>query len=132
MTLRERRCLFSRLVSELVLWIGDTLKAEVAYDEVRVFSPRAARLGAQRVIVDDAVHKRGSFHHLGLAADLLVYADLDGDGDQDDYLADGSHPIWRAIGERWESMHPLCTSGLRWRDANHVSLGESDKREPLS
>ena len=130
-TLGDRRRLFSRLLCELVIWIEENLPVRVALDEVTVHSPRAARLGVQRVQVRDAVHKQGSFHHQGLAADLLVYPDLDGDGQMDDYLADGSHPLWRRIAEKWESMHELCVSGLRFRDANHCSFGEGSKTGPL-
>lgn len=131
-TLGDRRRLFSRLLAELVIWIEDELKVRVAFDEVTVHSPRAARLGLQRgLVVEDAVHKRGSFHHQGLAADLLIYADLDGDGEKDDYLSNGGHPIWRKIAEKWESMHPLATSGIRFQDANHVSLGEGARPSPF-
>jgi len=125
MTLRERRVLFSRLISQLVLWIFEQ-GWEVAYDEVRVITPRAARQGVLRLVVEDGVHRRGSFHYSGLAADLILYADLDADHEVDDYVADGSHPAWAKIAEHWESMHELCTAGLRFGniDANHFSLGE--------
>lgn len=113
--------LFSRLISQLVLWIDQQeflgRKVEVAYDEGRVASPRAAWVNGERIAVADAVHKHGSFHHQGLAQDLLLY--IDGE-----YVTDGGHPLWTLIAQKWESMNPLCTSGIRWQDANHCSLGE--------
>jgi hypothetical protein len=123
MTLRERRVLFSRLISELVLWIR-AQGWEVAYDEVKILTPRAARQGLKRIIVDDAVHRKNSFHYRGLAADLVLYVDLDHDGASDDYVADGNHPAWKMIIDHWLSMHALCTNGTAWGDANHFSLGE--------
>lgn len=129
-TLGDRRRLFSRGLAELALWIEDELSVElgrkilVAFDEVTVHSPRAARQGLKRLIVEDGVHKPKSFHHQGLAADLLLYLDLDSDGEEDDYLAAGTDPIWARVGARWKAMHPLFTAGIDFRDPNHVSLGE--------
>jgi hypothetical protein len=126
----ERRA-FTRKLCELVIWVEDNLGVKVALDEVTVHSPRAARLGVQRVVVEDAVHIPASFHHVGKAADLLVYRDSDADGEVDDYIKDGKDPIWLKIAMKWESMDPKCVSGIRWRDPNHVSWGEGSKEEPL-
>lgn len=123
MTLREKRVLFSRLLSELVLWIFEQ-GWEVAYDEVTVHSPRWARKGVERILVQDAVHKRNSFHHQGLAADLNLYVD-------GNYISDGDHPVWQALAAKWTSMHEFCTSGVGFGDANHVSFGERSKDLPL-
>lgn len=117
MTLREKRILFTRLISELVLWIAAEGLGEIAYDEVTVHTPRAARRGLERLTVEDAVHKRNSFHHQGLAADLNLY--IDGV-----YISDGGHPAWGKIAAKWGAMHGLCTNGIGWGDANHFSFGE--------
>ena len=130
MTLRERRVKFTRLLADLLIWIRSQ-GWEVALDEGTIHSPRAARKGVQRIVVEDAVHTKGSKHHSGEAADLLLYDDLDGDGEDDDYIADGDDPRWIAIARQWESMDPLCTSGIRWHDANHVSFGEGSKAVSL-
>ena len=122
LTLRRKRVIFSRLLCELVIWINTEHEAhwDICFDEVTVHSPRAARKGVERIVVEDAVHKRASFHHQGLAADLNLY--IDGQ-----YISDGGHPAWREIATKWESMHELCTSGIDWNDANHVSFGEGKK-----
>lgn len=120
MTLREKRVEFTRLLCELVIWITSDKKWQVALDEVTVHSPRAARKGVERIVVEDAVHKRGSFHYQGLAADLNLYI-------AGNYISDGGHPAWSEIATKWESMHELCTSGIDWNDANHVSFGEGKK-----
>lgn len=121
MTLREQRCEFSRLLAALVLWVNEQRDQrgewEMAFDEVAIHSPRPAWLDGKRVAVVDAVHKHGSFHHQGLAADLNLYI-------AGQWISDGGHPVWTAIGTRWESMHKLCTWGGRFRDPNHFSFGE--------
>jgi hypothetical protein len=96
---------------------------EIALDEVAVHSPRAAWVNGQRTAVTDAVHKYGSFHHQGLAADLNLYI-----GGK--WIADGGDPAWTMIGTYWESQHPLCTWGGRFQDSNHFSFGESSKLNP--
>jgi len=118
MTLREKRIKFTELLCRLLSWIDTNSEFSVALDEVTVHSPRAARRGVERLTVEDAVHKRGSFHHQGLAADLLLY------DAQGDYLTDGNHPVWRAISDQWKSMDLLCTAGIDFNDANHFSFGE--------
>jgi hypothetical protein len=125
-TLRERRVLFTRLLADLLVWAAvDHPEWEIAIDEAKVASPRAVRdAKGDRIICDDAVHVRGSKHHTGEAADLLLYI-----GGQ--YIADGDHPAWRTIAEKWESLHPAATSGRRFRDGNHCSLDECDRSEPM-
>ena len=127
MTLREQRVEFTRYLALLLLWIGEQKDArgdwEVAIDEATVHSPRAAWINGKRDAVTDAVHKHGSFHHQGLAADLNLYI-----GGK--WVVDGGDPAWAAIGVRWESFNALCTWGGRWQDANHVSFGESSRLTP--
>ena len=131
MTLREKRCAFTELVCELVVWCVTVKGWKVAFDEGKVFNPRQVRIGGARQEAEDAVHMRTSFHYQGLAMDILLYDDLDGDGQDDDYVADGDDPRWREIAVKWESLHPNCTSGRRWNDSNHVSFGESAKVDPI-
>jgi hypothetical protein len=131
-TLREQRCTFARLLVELLIWIEEQ-GWQVALDEGKIFQKRKVTDDdGIRYTMFDSMHASRSYHYSGLAQDLLLYDDLDGDGDDDDYVRDGSDPRWFAISQRWESMHPLCVSGIRWRDANHVSFGEGSKNVPLS
>jgi hypothetical protein len=116
MTRREARCRFTELLCRLV-WDLRGLGYEVAFDEVTIHSPRAARLGTERVLVEDAVHIRKSFHRRGLAADLLIYKD-------GEYLRDGNHAVYVQLQGIWEGYDPLCVSGVRFNDPNHVSYGE--------
>lgn len=124
LTLRERRCLFTRLLAEFIVKANKIPGVELALDEATVQSPRVVWLKGNRTKLEDAVHKQGSKHHTGEAADLnLYYHGL--------YVEDGDSPIWRQLAELWEGMHHLAVSGRRWRDANHLALGEGDKTEPL-
>ena len=126
LTHRERRVLFSKLLATLVLWIDTQPGWEVALDEGTINSPRKMRPGPgdDTVTARDGVHKPGSYHYLGLAQDLLLYI-------SGKYVADGAHPAWRAISEKWESLDSLCTAGIRWRDSNHLSLCEGKREGPL-
>jgi len=128
-SLRENRVAFSQYRAILVLWISEQeyqgKNVEVALDEVTVHSPRRALHNGQKIAVADAVHKHGSFHHQGLAADLLLYVN-------GKYITDGGHPLWTIIGQKWESLNPLCTSGIRWQDANHVSYGGEGSRSKMA
>jgi len=117
MSLREERVLFTALLAELLAWIPPNTGCTVALDEVRIITPRKVWIEGLPGVAVDAVHRRGSYHHRGLAADLLLYRN-------GVYVADGSDRAWQKIAARWESMHPRATSGIRWQDANHVSLGE--------
>lgn len=120
MSLRQDRCTFTRHLATLITWINVSHKKdgwEVAIDEATVHSPRAARRGTERLTVEDAVHKRDSFHHKGLATDLNLYI-------HGNYVADGDHPAWKEIAHKWKSLDSKCTAGIDFGDANHVSYGE--------
>lgn len=109
LTLREARCLFSRGLAELVLRAGD-LGFEIAFDEI-----------TERVTEKDPTsdHMPNSLHHLGLAADLLLYKD-------GRYLT--SSADYTALGEMWEQMGKDRNVEFTWggrfknRDGNHFSL----------
>ena len=97
MTLRQKRVLFSRLISELVLWITGQ-GYEVAYDR------------------EGMKHMDGSLHYFGLAKDLNLYQP---DGTYLTMTED-----YRFAGEKWKSMHPLCRWGgdFKRADGNHFSV----------
>ena len=97
---------------------------ELAFDEVTVHSPRKVWHLGKQVLATDGVHKSGSRHHDGLAADLLLYI-----GGQ--YVSDGDHPAWRIIAAKWESLSPHAVSGRRFNDGNHVSIFEGARVGPL-
>lgn len=115
MTLREQRVLFSRLISELVLWVNQQPGYACAYDQVKRTAAEAA-----------ANAKKGtgiarSLHTDGLAADLLLYRD----GIYQEFSE--AHAF---IGARWKQMHSLARWGGDFKDArgrpkpdgNHYSL----------
>ncbi len=62
---------------------------------------------------NDGGHMKGSVHGYRMAADLNLFKD-------GKYLSTtDSH---RVLGEYWETLHPLCRWGGRFRDGNHYSL----------
>lgn len=122
MTARQERVLFTKLLVELLSWVGESYpKWELAFDEVTVHSPRPAHTENGRVMVRDALHRAGSRHHDGCAADLLLY--IDGE-----YISEGGRLEYRVLGERWEELHERAAWGGRFGDANHVSLRSEDGR----
>lgn len=135
MGLAEGRCDFTDCLADLIVWVRECAQVahssdplfgcRLALDEVTVWSPRTvwSEVGT-KIQRQDAVHKTGSFHHRGLASDLLLYR-------HGVYVVDGDDAAWKIIALKWEKMHPLAVSGRRFKDANHLSWGEAPKDGPL-
>jgi len=108
-SLRQKQSLFAKLMGELLVWIYTHEGWEVTFGE-----------GSVNPLRKEFYHMRGSLHRKRLALDINLF--LHGK-----WISDGSHPIWTLIGEKWESMHPLCRWGGRFRDANHFSVTHGGK-----
>lgn len=108
MTLREARCLFTRLLVKL-LEHAEFLGFEVAIGEV-VRDARIAQLNAQ-----SGKGIPNSLHLLGLAVDLNLYRG-------GAFLP--NTPDHAQLGAYWKSLHPLCRWGGEFSkpDGNHYSL----------
>lgn len=128
---------------EFILWIRH--QTYIAGFEVRVTETEGCmlqeRMGRPAILGDpdtysaakrkflDRVHDPDSLHYEGLARDLNVFIWEDKDNPQDGHwlLLTREHPVWRALGERWMSMHPLASWGGNWdNDANIGEPGEDD------
>ena len=113
MTLREARCIFTKHLAMLVLDIIEE-GYEVAFDEV-----------TERITAKDPTsdHMPNSLHHLGLAADLLLYRN-------GVYLSKSEE--YTQFGERWEAFGKEHNIPLRWggrfKDGNHFSLEWGGKK----
>ena len=112
MTLGEKQQLFTLLLGKLIghayaqgyaLTVGD------AYRDPK----QAAANAAQGVGIAN------SLHCIRLAIDLNLF-----EGGQ--YMTDTE--AYRPLGEYWESLHPLCRWGGRFKDGNHFSI-EHDGRK---
>lgn len=113
LTIREKRCLFTRLFAKLVVRCSE-LGYECAIDQVKRTDKEAeenAEAGSGIV---------NSLHILGLAGDLLLYKD-------GKYLTKSED--YEQFGIFWEGLHPLCRWGGRFKkggkpkpDGNHFSL----------
>jgi len=108
MTLREQRCLFSRLICQLGVWIFEQPGYEVAFGEV-VRSKAQANANA---VSGSGISN--SLHLVGLAADFDLY--INGE-----YQVDSR--AHKTIGTKWKSMHPFCRWGGDFTkpDGNHYS-----------
>ena len=103
MTLREKRCLFTQLLCQHILWIIEQ-GYEVSLDE-----------GLDRITPKDPTsdHMKGSLHNVGLAQDMNLYKNGVWLQRTEDHTFSGEH---------WESLNPLCRWGGRFKDGNHYSL----------
>jgi hypothetical protein len=65
---------------------------------------------------------KGSLHYEALAQDLNLF--INGE-----WITDGDDEVWKMIGEKWESMHPLARWGGRFPevDSNHFSFSHGGK-----
>lgn len=100
LSLREKQSLFVKLLAQLIDHVygrGWELTLGEGYRS------------------DQRGHMEGSLHYLKLAQDLNLFVD-------GNYVSDGNSMEWQEIGLYWESLHPLCRWGGRFKDANHVSL----------
>jgi len=113
MTLGQKQRLFAQLMGEFLVWVFAN-DYEVRFDEA-YRTPEQAALNAKK-----GSGIRNSLHGKHLAMDLPLYLDSSLEADEDVYQP-GSE-AYRPLGEKWESMHPLCRWGGRFGDGNHFSL----------
>lgn len=106
MKLSEKRVLFTKLLAELILWAHEN-KYMVAIDEAKRSQAQANANAASGKGISN------SLHLIPLAADLVLYINGEYKTATSDY---------KVLGEKWESLHPLCAWGGRFNDGNHFSL----------
>jgi len=116
-SLAATRALFTELLAKLILK-GNESGMHVGLDEGRVFVNRRVVADGQTKWVKDAVHKNGSLHYSGLAADLVIWDQTWG------YVVEPEPYI--KLGGIWRSLDPMCTWGGDFAnlDYNHFSFGE--------
>lgn len=115
MTLGDKQRLFAKLMGEFLVWCYAE-DYEITFGEA-TRPPEVAELYASQ--------GRGianSLHNKRLALDLNLFTDSSLESDEDIYQS--SSEAYRPLGEKWESMHPLCRWGGRFTrpDGNHFSL----------
>lgn len=108
MTLGDKQRLFAKLFTQLLVWIheqpGYAVTFGDAYRDPRVFGEVGEQKGYGR---------SRSNHKVRLAADLNLFVNG---------VYQTSTESHRPLGEKWESMHPLCRWGGRFGDGNHYSF----------
>lgn len=72
----------------------------------------------------DGPHRKDGAHYEKRGIDLDLFVEVTYDKPKGVYVSVGGHPVWRVIGEKWTSLHPLCRWGGNFasRDDNHVSV----------
>ena len=108
MSLNEKQALFTRLIAELITWCFANGYPVIGAELYRT-KEQAEIYAAQGKGI------KNSNHRLKLALDLFRMKNGRVTWEDAEYLP---------IGEKWESMHPLCRWGGRFkrRDAVHFSL----------
>lgn len=101
LTLRQQRCLFTRLICELGVWAFQQPGVELAFGEV-------VRTRTQAIInANKGVGIGNSLHLDGLAVDFMLY--INGV-----YMDDST--AHKFLGDKWKSMHPLNRWGGDFKD----------------
>lgn len=133
MTLGEHQRLFTRLLPQLIVRINDgeleCVVGEVERGEVQAIVNSLGVAGRQRLSQElmgqelftelrQAIARCGtgtleSNHRYRLAADIHLFRG-------GEYLT--STEDHQPFGEYWETLHPLCRWGGRFKDGNHYSL----------
>lgn len=114
MTLRQKQSLFVRLVAKLIEYAYSN-GMELTFGEA-LRTPEQAKLNAAtRIGIRDSLH----IDRLAIDINLFVagvYMD--------------STEAHRRLGEYWESLHPSCRWGGRFRnpDGNHYSFSPDGRR----
>lgn len=115
--LLEKQHLFSYCFGEWLYWIHhDLIGVRVALGEGHV-AITDAKDGDY-----DGPHKKSGGHYNKLAHDVDLFINCNENNPTGDYVSSSEHPMWKVLGEKWESLHPLCRWGGRFSDANHVSV----------
>ena len=113
MTLGEKQRLFAKLFGEFLVWIyahGYEVTFGDAYRDPRLHGAVGEKAG---------YGASSSCHKLRLAVDLNLFF-------EGKFLA--STEAHRVLGEKWESMHYLCSWGGQFNDGNHYSFEHEGKR----
>jgi hypothetical protein len=107
-TLREQRCLFTRLICEFGLWAFQQ-GYELAFGEVVRTKAQAQQNAGSGTGISNSLHLDG------LAVDFNLY--ING-------VYQESSEAHAPLGAQWKSMHSLCRWGGDFRkpDGNHYSL----------
>ena len=107
MTLGQKQRIFSKLIAHLVIWIYEQGYEVTFGDAYR--DPRNNGIYGTKV----GYSARYSLHKVRLAIDLNLFKSGEWLSKTEDH---------KFIGEKWESMHPSCTWGGRFKDGNHYSF----------
>lgn len=112
MTLREKQSLFVSLVAQLINYAHGA-GYELTFGEAYRSPEEAARLAA----LGKGITK--SLHTQRLAVDFNLFV-------SGKYMS--STEAHRPLGEWWETLHPLCRWGGRFKDGNHYSLEHEGRK----
>jgi len=109
MSLSEKQRLFTECVGDLIRFAyesGYALTFGDAYRDEKVHG----KWGEKK-----SYSAGKSCHKVRLAVDFNLFVD-------GVYIIDGAHPVWKILGEYWESLDDNARHGGRFDDSNHFSF----------
>lgn len=115
MTLGDKQRLFAKLLGEFLVW---AYANDYEFSMGEAWRPEATA----KLYESQGKGISKSLHIIRLAVDLNLFLDSAPGIDDDIYQTQSE--AYRPLGEKWESMHPLCRWGGRFSrpDGNHFSL----------
>lgn len=131
LSLGQSQELFAVCIAKLILWL-DSKGYKIRLVDVCPSSTRKGyilKLNAKGqferigdiVKFEDAVHMNPGCHYFFTAGDLNLFK-------YNVWLNKGDEPIWQEAGAYWKSLHPNCTWGGDFKDANHFSITYNGKK----
>lgn len=100
LTTGEKQELFSECIAKLILYIYS-----------KGYKVRCGDFWAK--VRNPLEHKKDSQHYVKMAADLNLFKDGVFLDKTEDHAQFGAY---------WESLHPACRWGGRWKDGNHYEV----------
>lgn len=131
LSLGQSQELFSVCLAKLILWL-DSKGYKVRLVDVCPSSIRKGYVLRKNVKgqfervgdvekFEDAVHMNPGCHYFLTAGDVNLFK-------YGTWLNKGDEPIWSEAAAYWKSLHPNCTAGLDFEDANHFSITFNGKK----
>ncbi len=112
-----KQTLFAWCVGQLLVWVYTELRGvRLTFGEGHV-AVTDAKDGDH-----DGPHRRDGGHYRATAIDFNLFILCTAGNPSGEYVTSSDHPMWKIIGDKFTSLHPLCRAGYKWGDANHLSV----------
>ena len=115
--LSQKQTLFAWCVGQLLVWVYTELRGvRLTFGEGHV-AITDAKDGDH-----DGPHREDGGHYRSTAIDFNLFINCTWDRPRGEWISRSDHPMWKVVGDKFMSLHPLCRAGYTWGDANHLSI----------